>query len=104
MRRETKMQRKRISLVFQQYSGAQPCDSREPALQFLVQRRSMGSDCFTVSLQAHFRTVAANGGKLIRRKNQIDIIERTAADQCQRAVGSLMQAMECLGEPWRHPD
>ena len=64
----------------------------------------MRGDGFAVGFDAHLRTVAADRRKLVRRKDEIDVVERTAADQRQRAVGALVQAVQGLGEARRHPD
>ena len=92
MRRQSIVQRQRITLVLQQDSRAELGDRREAALQFLVHRWRIGDNGF--STDAHFRAMAAHGRKFFRRENQVDVVERTAADQCQRAGGSLQQPVQ----------
>ena len=89
VRRQAIVQRQRIALVFQQNAGAEFGDRRKRRFNSL----SIGGACVaTASLSAikpHFRAMAADRRILIRRKDQVDIVERTAADQRQRAIGSL---------------
>ena len=80
VRRQPVVKRQRITLVFQQDAGAELGDGGKPALQFPVHRRSMGGNGFAILRDSHFRTVASDGRKLFGGKNQIDIVERTAAD------------------------
>ena len=89
MRREAIMQRERIALVLQQDSRAQPRDGREPSLQFLVHRRRVARDRLAVRRRCRISAPwPPTAGNCIRRENQIDVIERAAADQRQRAIGS----------------
>ena len=97
MRREAIMQRQRIALVFEQNARAEL--ARSPRAGASIPCPSAARGAATASLSAsmpHFRAMAADGGKLLRRKDQIDIVERTAADQRQRAVGPRQQAIERL--------
>ena len=53
---------------------------------------------------AQFRAVTADGGKLQRRKNQIDVMKRAAGDQRQGAAGQGVEPRQRLPQPGRHPD
>ena len=85
-RREPVVQRKRIALVLDQDARCQRCDFRERAFEVIAQwygprlhRR--------VATRAHFGAMHADGGEPQRRKDQIDVTKRPAADQRQRAAG-----------------
>src|SRR5690348_4628182 len=84
VRGETVMQRQRIALVFEQYSGAELGNGRKPTLQLLVKRRRMNRDRLLAGTEPHLGTMAANGGELVGREDQVDVVERTAADQRRR--------------------
>jgi hypothetical protein len=49
------------------------------------------------------RRISADGRKLFGSKNQVDIVQRTAAYQRQRARGLFEQPVEGLGKTRRHP-
>jgi len=61
--------------------------------QLLVHRRGMGGDgSLSVEIR-HFRAVASHSRKLFGRKNQIDVVQRTPADQRKGARGPHQQAV-----------
>jgi hypothetical protein len=63
----------------------------------------MDSNRFGIDRDPHFRAMAADRRKLLGCKYQVDIVERTPADQRQRAPGALMQTLERLRQAGRNP-
>ena len=97
------VQGERIAFVLDENARAQLRQRGERALQFRAERRRP-----PLRLRARYwaklGAVTADGGKLQRRKNQIDVIEQAAADQCERSAGEILQARKRVPQFGRHPD
>ena len=85
VRREAIVQGECVALVLDQHTATELGDHRELALDQLRQRRRGGAVA-GIDIGPEFGTVTADRRQEQRRKNEIDVGDRAAADEGHRAV------------------
>ena len=96
------VQRQRQALVLEQHARMLAREALQPG----ARRREGGriglaahhAACKVAALQA----VQPRGAQAQRREQFVELLERAAADQCQRAAAGLLQVGEDAGQPLRH--
>ena len=88
------MDRERIFLVLDNDAGTHARDLAEARLQLVVERRGALAVRAAVGLCPDLGAVAAHCGQFERRENPIDIGNRAAADESERAVEPIREAAQ----------
>ena len=94
LRRASEVQRKRVLLVFHEDTRTQSGRIGEALAQILRQR--FCTEEHLVFVQTHFGAMPADRRQTQRRKQTIEISDRTAADQRNGSAGQIEQALERL--------
>src|SRR5262249_16744568 len=83
------MQRKRITLVLENYAGPYLRNGSELPFEIGVESRQPGWPGFCAGRGPHFGTMSANCRQLQGSKNQIELGDRSPADESERTARPL---------------
>ena len=103
IRRQPVVQGERIAFVFDQNSGAELGQCRELALERRIEL-ARARHPFPAGHHAQLRAMAADGGELQRRKDQVDVMERASRYQRQGAAGQVFEPRQRVAQLGRHED